>query len=120
MKKVFGMFALMFMLTMAAFAGQQDFVLENQTGLTIDEFYCSPTTTNDWEEDVLGTDTLADEANVEITFSRDTEECSWDLMIVDADGDKIYWTGIDLCAAAKIVLHYEDGKPTATIIKAEQ
>lgn len=114
------MFALVMLFAMNAFAGQQDFILENQTGLTIDEFYCSPTTTNEWEEDVLGTDTLADEASVEITFSRDTEECLWDLMIVDEDGDKIYWTGIDLCAAAKIILHYEDGKPTATIIKAEQ
>jgi hypothetical protein len=120
MKKVFAMLAMLFVFCAAAFAGDQDFTLVNETGLTIDEFYCSPTTTNDWEEDVLGVDTLADEASVEIKFSRDTEACKWDLMLVDEKGNKIYWTEIDLCAAAKITLHYEDGKPTATIEKAEQ
>jgi hypothetical protein len=120
MMRLFNIFALMFVFTMVAFAGDQDFTLVNETGLTIDQFFCSPTTTKDWEDDVLGQDILADEASVEIKFSRDTQECTWDLMIVDADGDKIYWTGINLCEAAKITLHYEKGKPTATIEQAEQ
>ncbi len=103
----------------AAFAGQQDFVLVNQTGLTIDQFYCSPTTIQNWEEDVLGVDVLEDEASVEINFSRDEEACNWDLLIVDEEGDKIVWSNINLCEAARITLYYENGKPTAQIERAE-
>ncbi len=119
MKKMLSVAVLIFVLSLAAFAGEQDFVLVNETGLTIDQFYCSPTKSNDWEEDVLGQDTLADGEQVEINFSRDEASCKWDLMIVDEEGDKIYWTNIDLCEAAKITLHYEGGKPTATIEKAQ-
>jgi hypothetical protein len=100
-------------------AGKQDFILINETGLTIDEFYCSPNNIDNWEEDVLGKDVLLDGESVEITFSTDTEECLWDLLIVDEDGDKVYWQDINLCEAAKITLFYENGKPTATIEKAE-
>jgi hypothetical protein len=107
------------LMMLTAYAGEQDFVLVNETGLTIDAFYCSPTTTNDWEEDVLGEDILADEGSVEIRFARDTEACQWDLMIVDEDGDKIVWANIDLCETAKITLFYKDGKPTALIENAE-
>jgi hypothetical protein len=119
MKNYLGVLVLIFVLSVAAFAGDQDFVLVNQTGLTIDQFFCSPTKSNDWEEDVLGQDTLADNSEVEIKFSRDEASCKWDLMIVDEQGDKVYWTNIDLCEAAKITLHYEGGKPTASIEKAQ-
>lgn len=106
-------------LACSVFAGQQDFILVNQTGLTIDQFYCSPTTAQDWEEDVLGVDVLADEESVEINFDRDEEACNWDLLIVDEEGDKIVWSNINLCEAARITLYYENGKPTAQIEKAE-
>lgn len=98
-----------------AFAGDQDFTLVNMTGLTIDEFYCSPVDTSDWQEDVLGVDTLESGDSVEITFSRDTEDCSWDLKIVDEEGDEIVWTEIDLCKWATITLFYKDGTPTAKL-----
>jgi hypothetical protein len=103
-----------------ALAGDQDFTLVNGTGVTIVEFYCSPTTTNDWEEDVLGVDTLAPEESVHITFSREQENCSWDLKIKDEDADEIIWMEIDLCEAAVITLYYEDGKPTARIENVEE
>jgi hypothetical protein len=101
-------------------AGDQDFTLVNQTGVTIMEFYCSPTTTNEWEEDVLGVDTLAPEDSVEISFSREQEECAWDLKIKDEDGDEVVWTKINLCKAAVITLYWEDGKPTAEIENVEE
>ena len=104
----------------AVFAGDQDFILVNETGLTIDQFYCSPTTTKEWEEDVLGVDILKDGEKVEIKFSRAEEACDWDLMIVDEEGDKIYWTEINLCEAEEITLYYEDGKPTALIKNVDE
>ena len=103
--------------SMAAFAasGKQDFDLVNKTGLTIDEVYVSPATTDDWEEDVLGVDTLANGAKVTITFDRDETACKWDLKIVDEDGDSVVWSNFDLCKAEEITLLYQGKKPTAII-----
>jgi hypothetical protein len=102
----------------AAFAGDQDFTLVNETGLTIVQFFCSTTTTNNWEEDVLGVDVLNSGEEVNISFSRNEDDCEWDLMIVDEDGDQIAWAGIDLCEAMRITLYYENGEPTAQIENA--
>lgn len=113
---MFGFVAAMVLAGSAAvFAGQQDFVLVNKTGLVIDELYVSPTTTDEWEEDVLGVDTLANGAKVTVKFSREETACSWDLKIVDEDGDEVVWTKLDLCKAEEITLLYENGKPTAII-----
>ncbi len=102
-------------LALSALAGEQDFILVNQTGLTIDQLFCSPTTTQNWEEDVLGVDVLEDEASVHIKFSRSEKACHWDLMIVDEDGDQIVWANINLCETTRITLYYENGEPTAEI-----
>jgi hypothetical protein len=103
----------------STFAGEQDFLLVNDTGLTIDQFYCSAATTDKWEEDILGVDVLPDSESVMIQFSHTEEECIWDFMIVDQDGEKIYWKGIDLCEIGKVTLYYHDGVPTAQLEKAE-
>lgn len=98
-----------------AAAGTQDFTLVNQTGVDIAELYIAPSASEDWEEDVLGTDILEDGASVEITFSPKLKAKSWDLMVVDGEGDEITWTGLELNEITTITLHFENGKPTATL-----
>ena len=92
-----------------------DFELVNQTGLTINEVYVSPTSADDWEEDVLGRDVLKNGESVEIQFARSETTCSWDLKIVDADNDSVEWAKLDLCSANQITLKYEGKRPTASI-----
>ena len=101
--------------SLAAFAGDQDFVLINKTGLTIDEFYVSPADDDEWGEDVLGKDVLKNNESVEIKFSRKETDCIWDIKIVDEDDDPVTWTDIDLCKASEITLFYKNGKPTAQV-----
>jgi len=120
MRKIAGYLILLLLAAAPSFAGDQDFTLINETGLTIDQVYISPTTTTDWEEDILGQDFLKDGEKVHITFSRDTKAREWDLMIVDEDGDKIYWNDLDLIEAETITLYYEKGKPTASIKTVEE
>lgn len=98
----------------AARAGDQDFTLVNKTGLEITELYVSPSKSDDWEEDVLGQDVLADGAKVDITFKRNEKAAKWDIKIKDSDGDEIVWTGFNLLEISKITLKYENKKPTAT------
>ena len=93
--------------------GKQDFTLHNETGVTIEELYVSPVKTDDWEEDVLGIDVLADGESTEISFSRSTNACKWDLMIKDEDGDQVEWNDLNLCEISEVTLYWKDGKAWA-------
>ncbi len=92
-----------------------DFTLVNKTGLTINEVYLSPSDDDEWGEDVMGKDVLANGEKVEITFSSGETSCNWDLKIVDEDKDDVEWTKLNLCTANEITLMYEGKKPTAII-----
>jgi hypothetical protein len=92
-----------------------DFKLVNQSTYVIVELYVSPTTEDEWGEDVLGTDVLPNNESVDIEFDRSETTCSWDLKIVDEDEDEVTWTKLNLCTANEITLRYENGKPIATI-----
>lgn len=90
---------------------KQDFTLVNQTGYSISHVFVSPSKTDDWEEDVLGRDTLEDGDSWKIGFQRASKSCIWDLKVIylDDDSDAI-WGGLDLCKISKITIHYDRKK----------
>jgi hypothetical protein len=91
----------------SAAEARQDFTLVNKTGYDISAVYVSPAKSSDWEEDVLGKDTLDDGDSWNIKFHRATKTCKWDLKVVYLDDDsEAIWGGIDLCAVSKITIHY--------------
>lgn len=92
-----------------------DFTLKNDTGLTIDELFVAPNTSDDWEEDVLGKDVLKHGEALDITFSRSEKTCLWDLKIVDEEEDSVEWEKLDLCKAEHITLMYKNGVATAIV-----
>jgi hypothetical protein len=61
---------------------RQDFDLPNKTGYEIKEVYVSPSKSDDWQHDVLGTGTLPSGNKVPIKFSRATQTCDWDVKVV--------------------------------------
>ena len=94
----------------------QDFTLVNKTGYVLDQVYVSPANSNDWEEDVLGQDTMGDGDVVPIHFSRNATGCEWDLKVVYADDDSsAVWSNIDLCSVSKITIRWNksSGETTA-------
>ncbi|HEY0006013.1 MAG TPA: hypothetical protein VGB17_14625 [Pyrinomonadaceae bacterium] len=93
--------------------GKQDFTLVNATGVEINALYVSPHDKNDWEEDILGQDTLANGQSLEIKFHRDEKAAMWDLRVEDKGGNSIEWENLNLLEISKITLHYKDGKATA-------
>ena len=95
--------------------GDQDFVLVNKTGLTIDKVFVSPANESHWGDDVLGKDRLANNEKLTITFSHKESECMWDMKIVDEEKDDIIWEDLNLCKAKEITLKYEGKHPTAII-----
>lgn len=99
----------------AGTAGAQDFTLVNKTGVEIHALHVAPHESDDWEEDVLGRDTLPDGATLDIKFDRDEKAARWDLRIEDKDGNHIEWENLDLLKISKVTLHYKDGKGTAEV-----
>ncbi len=96
---------------------KQDFTLINRTGYDIDAVFVSPSKSDDWEEDVLGKDALADGEAWEIKFHRAAKTCRWDLKVVYSDDNSsAVWSNIDLCSVEKITIKYNrsSGKTSAT------
>jgi|SRR5882672_3363926 len=101
--------------SMAAAQGKQDFTLHNNTGVEIHKLFISPHSTDEWEEDILGKDTLPDGESLEITFSRKETAKLWDMKIVDKEGNSIEWESLNLLEISEVTLHYKDGKATAIV-----
>jgi hypothetical protein len=111
----FGAIATFLTVTGFARAGKQDFILHNQTGVEIHEVYVSAVSSNDWEEDVLGKETLADGESIKITFEDHEKHVHWNLKIVDGKGNSIEWHDLNLMEIAELTLHYKDGKAWADV-----
>jgi hypothetical protein len=95
--------------------GKQNFTLVNKTGYTFSEIYVSPSKANDWEEDILGDDELDDGETFDVSFSRSTKTCKWDLKVVYSDDDSsAVWKDIDLCAVSKVTLRYNRSSDTTS------
>jgi hypothetical protein len=95
--------------------GKQDFILVNQTGVEIDKLYIAPHDSNDWQEDILGQDTLPTGQTVDIKFARNEKAALWDLRIEDSKGNAIEWENLNLLEISKVTLLYKDGKGTAQV-----
>ena len=93
-----------------AFAGAQDFTLVNNTGYPIYKVNVSAASTNNWEEDILGSDILANGEAVHVTFGVGNQQY-WDINAVFEDGSSLSWYGIDLLSVAQVTLN-NDGTAT--------
>lgn len=117
MKSLLLSLCVMFMLVQASplFArGAQDFTLHNETGKEVYEVYLSPASVDNWEEDVLGEDTLEDGSSVDITFDRSESAQLWDMKIVFSDGAESVWSRLKLTELTDLTISYKGGKPYAS------
>jgi hypothetical protein len=101
--------------TSAAHAGDQDFTLVNKTGVEIHSLQVAPHSSDDWGEDILGKDTLADGDSLEINFGAHDTAHHWDLRIEDEKGNALTWENLDLTKIEEVVLHYKAGKAWADL-----
>jgi hypothetical protein len=125
LKALFALVALSAMLVPATFAqrtqnfvsaasqNKQDFTLHNETGQEVKEVYVSPTAADEWEEDILGTDTLANGDSVDISFTRRQEDL-WDLKVTFSSGKSSIWTKLNLSQITDVTISFKNGKPWAT------
>lgn len=76
-------------------AADVSFTLTNSTSVDILEFYASPTSAPDWEDDILGSDILSAGEAATISIPED-RGCDYDIMAVFADGDELTDT-LNIC-----------------------
>jgi hypothetical protein len=110
-----GVIAIFVTATAFARAGKQDFLLHNQTGVEIHSLHVSPHSSDDWEEDILGKDTLADGDSLKITFDDRDKHVHWDLKVTDKEGHSLEWYDLNLIEISEVTLHWKDGKGWADI-----
>jgi hypothetical protein len=80
-------FALLAILApLVAAQGKQDFTLYNRTGMAISELYISPASEDEWGDDILGIDVLANNEDTLIHFSPRERVASWDIKLIDEYG----------------------------------
>jgi len=101
--------------TTVARAGDQDFTLVNKTGVEIHSLHVAPHSGDEWGEDILGKDTLADGDSLEIVFGKHDRAHHWDLRIEDEKGNVLTWENLDLTAISEVTLHYKAGKAWADL-----
>ena len=72
-----------------AFAQDMLFTLNNRTGYVLVEFYASPVTSSDWDEDILGADVLGTGESVDVLIADGRANCEYDFLMVFDDGDEV-------------------------------
>lgn len=96
-----------------ASAQNLDFKLVNKTGMTFFAVYVGASTDEEWGDDLLPDDVLADGESVDIEFTRGkVETCKWDIMVTkDKDGKKFTTVmGVNLCNVSEVTLKIQNGK----------
>ncbi len=77
----------------------------NRTGVALVAFYGSNVVTGEWEEDILGLDTLEPGARVAINFDDGTGHCMFDFRAEFEDGDVLEAGRINVCEISEYVYH---------------
>ena len=106
----FAVIALFVTASALARTGKQDFVLHNQTGVEIHSLYVSPHSSDDWEDDVLGVDTLPSGESVKVTFDDRDKHVHWDIKVTDKDGNSLEWYDLNLPEIEEVTLHWDANK----------
>ncbi len=87
-------------LTGMALAEDLTFQLTNKSSYTITNFFTSPATTDNWEEDVFGDGVLPSGNTVPIKIADGSDQCIYDMKFVPEGADEFVVNGIDLCKLA--------------------
>lgn len=124
MKKAafFLVFTLSLFFSSGLFAQAQNFTLVNNTGITIYDLYISEADSSEWGEDILGEQILNDGEELEINFSGyGDNECLFDVLIGDTEGNYFWWQGFNLCELHTITFTADNklAEPPAGFQKAD-
>ena len=88
-----------------ASADDLQFTLTNATSVSATEFYVSPASVDNWEENLLEGKYLPAGNEVKVTIGDGRRTCTYDLKTVFEDGRTAQNDGVDLCQTGKYTVH---------------
>ena len=80
-----------------AAASDHHVTIVNKTGMALKHFYASVTSTDDWEEDVLGKEILEDGETFDVDIDDGSGKCMYDFKGVFENGQFLVQKNIDVC-----------------------
>jgi hypothetical protein len=95
--------ALALVAVQSAFADPRDFTLSNNSSVDLAYVYVSPSDTNSWGSDIMGTGLLPSGQAANVTFGAfDGATCSYDIKVVSTGGAEGYLYKVDLCSVSQV------------------
>ena len=85
-------------------AANLDFIVVNRTGRTITALAISPKSEEDWTGNILAQRDVPPDERAAASFSRDLEECLWDVRVTFEGGESRSWPRINLCDTIRVEL----------------
>jgi hypothetical protein len=79
----------------------------------IHKLFIAPHSSSDWQEDILGQDTLSTGESLKIRFGRAEKAAHWDIRIEDKEGHSVEWESLNLLEISSVTLYIKDGKAWA-------
>jgi hypothetical protein len=88
----------------SAAADQRDFSLINESRTTITRVYVSPSSSDRWGADWLGSEVLRPGQTARLNFSAQVNSgtCLYDVKLVRSDGGDVVRTNVDLCRTTSL------------------
>ena len=88
----------------SASADQRDFTLYNNSRTTIARVYVSPSSSDRWGSDWLGSDVLHPGASVRLSFYSfvNPGACRYDVRLVRSDGSDVIRSDVNLCTTTSL------------------
>jgi hypothetical protein len=87
-----------------AIASHLSFRFHNNTSVSVERLFVSPSSSPNWEEDVLGSRILPSGRSIYINIPGDYDTCYFDIKAQFRDGSSIHRRGFNLCRTSDIYL----------------
>ena len=88
--------------TTSVVAANKNVLVVNNTGRTIWRFYGSPVNVNNWEEDILGSNTLPSGQSVNVDFADGRTICNYDMRAEFQDGTALVKNNVNVCRVSSV------------------
>ena len=110
MKKLLVLMMMMMMIAIPVFTESiSSIVVKNDTGYDFTEVFISLSSSDDWNDDYLEGDSLSDGSSRTIYLRDDSDDCDYDFMAVDIDGDDYTKFNINLCSSnGTVIFTFDD------------
>lgn len=81
-----------------------DFIVVNRTGQTMTAVSISPAGEESWSDDILAQRELAENERGAVSYTRDVEQCLWDVRATFESGRNQSWPRRNLCDTIRVEL----------------